>query len=294
MSTCSVTQNLHYDIAMRKWTSLGVVICFAAAVAMAADKEPEYQGHSLSYWASQIDPHVSTVVSINGVAVPPPAHQTAIEGIGTNALPTLLKWIAQEDVADTSCLHPSWGMQAEWCFGILGSAARPAIPQLMALALKFPDRQRYDRCINVLVDLAPDSTPSLKQILDKGPDGKRFTVVEAFALLDTNSATLLLPGVIKCLTGRDENLGWRAAQSLSESSLSPQLILPALTNAVPFASTAGRGRIFRCLYWSKYPAKEAVPILRKSLLSSNTQIRQEATWALQRIAPEVLTNAPAK
>ncbi len=106
---------------------MGVGFYFAAAVAMAADKEPQYQGHSLSYWASQIDPHVGTVISINGVPVPPPAHQTAIQGIGTNALPTLLKWIAQKDVADTSCLHPSHGMRAEWCFGILGPTARPAI-----------------------------------------------------------------------------------------------------------------------------------------------------------------------
>jgi HEAT repeat protein len=106
----------------------------------------------------------------------------------------------------------------------------------------------------------------------------------------TNTAALLLPEVIKCLIqGRDENLGWRAAQSLSESSLQGQLLLPALTNATPIASTRGRRRIFRCLHWSKYPAKEAVPVLRKALLSPDVQLQQEATWALQRIAPEVLT-----
>lgn len=278
---------------MRKWTSVGIGFCFAVAVAMAADKEPQYQGHSLSYWASQIDPHVVTIAAVNGVPVPPPPHQTAIQGIGTNALPTLLKWIAQKDVADTSCLRPSHGMQAEWCFGIIGPAARPAIPQLTALALKFPDRQRYDRCISVLNNLAPESAPSLKKILDNGPDEKRFSIVESFALFDTNTAALLLPGVIRCLVGRTDNLGWRAAQSLSESSLPSQLLLPALTNAVPSASTVGRGRIFRCLYWSKYPAKEAVPVLRKALTDPNSQIRQEAIWALQRIAPEVLTNSTA-
>jgi len=263
-------------------------------VASAASNEPHYQGRSLSDWAKQIDPHVPTLIAINGVPVPPPVEQTAIRTIGTNAIPTLLKWIAQKDPANTSCLHPSKGMQAESCFGILGAAARPAIPQLTALAVKFPDRQRYDRCISILIGLVPEATPNLKQILDNGPDGKRFTVVQSFGLLDTNSAAILLPGVIKCLIGKDENLGWRATQSLSESSLPSQLLLPALTNAMPSASAAARGRIFRCLYWSSYPAKEAVPELRKALSDPNAQIRQEATWALQRIAPEVLNNAPSQ
>jgi len=261
---------------------------------MAADKEPQYQGRSLSYWASQIDPHVATIASINGVPVPPPAHQTAIQAIGTNALPTLLKWIAQKDVADTSCLHPSHGMQAEWCFGILGPAARPAIPKLTELALKYADRQRYDRCISVLANLAPESVPNLKQILANGPDEKRFSVIESFALLDTNSQSILLPEVIKCLVGKDENLGWKAAGELSESSLPDHVVVASLLKVLPSVSTAARGRIFRCLYWSKYPAKEAVTPLRRALSDPNAQIRQEATWALQRIAPEFLTNAPAK
>jgi len=160
--------------------------------------------------------------------------------------------------------------------------------------LKFRDPQRYERCIHVLLDLAPEATPSLKQILDKGPGGKRFTVVERFYLLDTNSQATLLPEVIKCLVGETESLGWRAADSLSQSSLPSQLVLPALLKALPSTSNAARGRVFRCIFWSKYPAKEAVPVLRTALSDRDAQIRQEATWALQRIAPDVLTNARAK
>ncbi len=268
--------------------SLSLGVCCLAVGAGAGLAEPSYQGHNLSYWAGQIDPHAARVIEINGVPVPEPVEETAIRHIGTNALPTLLRWIAQKDEVDAGCSKPSPGMRAQSVFGILGHAAQPAIPQLTALALKFPDRTRYDRCIAMLTGLAPESVPSLVQILAKGPDGKRFSVLDAVSIIDTNSGAILLPGVIKCLTGKSENLGWKAADELSRSTLPGDLVLPALMDAWPTASTAGRGRIFRCLYWSKYPAKEAVPLLRAGLADPDAQIRQEATWALQRIAPEVL------
>ncbi len=63
------------------------------ALAFAADKEPTYDGHALSYWLQRYQESVK--------ARPP--HQDhpdnpekAILAIGTNAIPWLLKWIRYE------------------------------------------------------------------------------------------------------------------------------------------------------------------------------------------------------
>jgi hypothetical protein len=77
---------------MRTRTRLiGALAIFAAFVVTAGEKEPTYNGHSLSEWVAQFDPHVAYLAS------QPPAYIVAIGHIGKNALPILLKWMAEKD-----------------------------------------------------------------------------------------------------------------------------------------------------------------------------------------------------
>jgi HEAT repeat protein len=272
---------------------LTLLACCAACLAVAREKEPTYNGRSLSEWTAEIDPHGGYIVSH------PPPYVVAIEHMGTNALPLLLKWMSEKDppVVPKPHLAPCFNMtrseQAAAALGILGETARPAIPQLTKLAMTLTDRDRYDRCIEVLADIGPDSLPSFITILTKGTTGRRFSAIENLAVFQTN-AVVALPAVINCLVGRNEELGWKAADELSRLKIPSTTVVPALTNALPTASAPARARILRCLYWLDAPAREAVPAIRAALSDPNREVRTNALYAAQRIAPELLIHPAPK
>ncbi len=264
-----------------------LLTCFAAFVSAAGGEEPSYHGHSFSEWAGQLDPHLAYEVHH-----PPPA-VVAIRHVGTNALPILLKWISEKDPNGTSCLLPSNGTRAVMALSILGDAACPAVPELTKLAMTLPDRERYHRCIQALAYIGPKSLPSFITILTKGRPGACFSAIEWLPVFHSN-AVVALPAVIKCLAGKNDEVGWKAADELSRLDVPSAILVPALTNALPSASAPARARILRCLFWLDPPARAAGPAIRAALIDPRRQVREEATIALQKIAPELLPNAPPK
>jgi hypothetical protein len=264
------------------------VAILVAATANAADKEPSYQGRTLTEWTRDIDPHSAVIVGHE------PPEWNAIAHMGTNAIPTLLRWMAEKDPPEPQKpnLAPCYTLvrseRAELAFHILGETARPAIPELTRLAISMQDPDRADRCINALAYIGPASLPSFTRIMMNGTYRAQFSALEWFAAVDADK-TPAVPAMIKCLTGKHEDLGFRAAQTLSESSIPEATLVPALTNALKTASPAGRARIYRCLFWLHVPARAAVPAIRAGLSDANRDVRTNAVYAAQRIAPELLT-----
>jgi HEAT repeat protein len=213
--------------------------------------------------------------------------------MGTNAIPTLLKWMAEKDPPEPQKpnLAPCYTLvrseRAELAFNILGETAQPAIPELTRLALTTRDPERADRCISALASAGPASLPSFIKIMTNGSYRARFSALENLPALHVDY-TSAMPAMIKCLTGKNEDLGFRAAQSLSESPIPEATLVPALTNALKTASPAARARIYRCLCWSQVPARAAVPAIRAGLSDPNSDVRTNAIYAAQRIAPELL------
>lgn len=257
-----------------KLGTLLIALKFLVFVAIGSDLKPSYGGRSFSEWASQLDPHMPIAVGQE------PPEVVAIGHIGTNALPILVQWISQKDPAGTSCLHPSRGMQAVMGFGILGSTARPTIPKLTRLAMSLPDRERYERCVQALACIGPESLPSFNTFLTKGHPEIQFSAIGWLPAFHTN-AVVVMPAVIRCLTGRNKEVGWKAADELSRLDIPAPVLIPALTNALPSASASARARILRCLLWIGPPARGAVPAIRAALKDSNRLVREEATNALQ-------------
>ena len=137
----------------------GAVVCACAflllwsSVAAAADQEPSYKGRSLSRWLADIFPG-----QLHTGPYPP---EGAVRAMGTNAIPTLLKWISYQASSSPASRsrsgEPPFGpeheptMTAEECakrsvyaFRFLGAVARPAIPQLTRLARSSSDQQRAE------------------------------------------------------------------------------------------------------------------------------------------------------
>jgi HEAT repeat protein len=274
-----------------RWYFFYVAIVVAATT-NAADEEPYYKGRKLTEWTRDIDPHVAVALGYE------PPEWIAITCMGTNAIPTLLRWMAEKDPPEPQkpnlapCYTIVRSERAKLAFHILGETARPAIPELTRLALTTRDPERADRCIDALAYIGPTSLPSFIQIMTNGSYRAQFSAVESLPAVGADY-TPAMPALIKCLTGKHEDLGSRAAQTLTESSIPEATLVPALTNALTTASPAGRARIYRCLCWLQVPARAAVPAIRAGLSDPNGDVRTNASYAAKRIAPELL-NRPSR
>jgi hypothetical protein len=273
-----------------RW-SIFYAALLVAATSNAADKEPSYKGRTLTEWTRDIDPHFAVIVGQE------PPEWLAIRSMGTNAIPTLLKWMAEKDPPEPQkpnlapCYTVVRSKRAELAFDILGETARPAIPGLTRLALNTRDPERADTCISALGSIGPASLPSFIKIMTNGTYRARFAAFDYLPAVHADN-TPAMPAMIKCLTGKDGDLGFRAAQTLSESSIPEATLVPALTNALKTASPAARARIYRCLFWSEVPARAAIPAIRAGLSDPNANVRTNAVYAAQRIAPKLLTHRP--
>src|SRR6516164_3384536 len=89
---------------MRKYRKVLIVtgcavLAMTVAVLLGRDREPYYRGRSLSKWLDVYCENVMTQHAPESTEA-----RQAIQAIGTNAVPFMLKWIRQEP--------PSWGKSA--------------------------------------------------------------------------------------------------------------------------------------------------------------------------------------
>jgi hypothetical protein len=152
-------QNLHAVPVMskrQKWFLLlgGVVVAIALMALVTQDREPSYQGRSLSNWIASYDPSNLEIDSTTNQVI-----AAAMRQFGTNALPFLLQWLRYETPRSgvkstlrslvrklpygmTPDALASWAhidqqefraFSAVAAFALLGDDARPAIPELSKL-----------------------------------------------------------------------------------------------------------------------------------------------------------------
>ena len=263
--------------------------CLAAGAAIAAEEGPSYQDRTLTDWTRDIDPHLPWSVDKEPYA--------AVSSIGTNAIPTLLAWLTEEDPPEpqkpnrAACYTLVRSERAVWGFRILGAAAQPAIPELTRLARTTPDPERAGRCIDALALIGPASLPGFIEILTNGTYRAKFSAVGRLSEVSFDY-TPAMPALIACLTGENKQLAFRAARALCLSSIDEATLVPALTNALQGASPPARALVFNCLRSLDVPARAAVPAIRAGLSDSDRAVRTNAIWAAERIAPELLI--PAK
>src|SRR6266850_2573494 len=162
---------------MRKRVKIALIILLFAVVGMvvwraARSSEPVYQGKQLSRWLDEAF----------WTGGPNTQMTTAIQSMGTNALPTLLKMINSRDSRFRSALvmysrRPSrvlfrvhsaqdYHWMAMWGFNALGPTGKPALPALINL-LNHGDedaRAAAAYCLGV-IGPAKEAVPALTQCL---------------------------------------------------------------------------------------------------------------------------------
>lgn len=99
-----------------------------------------------------------------------------------------------------------------------------------------------------------------------------------------------VPLVTSWLTNRDPVLVGRAASVLGWWQVEPELVVPALA-ACCLASPGSAGRLEAVMALGKFgqQAKPALPSLFEALNDSDAFVRAQATNAIWKVAPELLT-----
>ena len=306
---------------MRKQRNLLFLsVCLLAALVLVAvpfrSREPRYQGHSLSYWLTL---YGETLWHEGG----DPKAKEAITHIGTNALPFFLEWIRHEPQPSgfrtaagsffrkvPNAITPEalvrWACEDEaeskaqdamHAFALLGPQARTALPKLFKLMNDASATNASLRAALALAYIGKDALPLfLAQIANTNALHRADAVVLINMCDDlTTDAGPTLPVLIQCLIDNDTNVVKEAALVLHEYDLKPGLILPALTNCLGTSTNSLlRSRVFWVLGRIGCQARPAQPFLVAALQDADANVRKQATNALLRIAPEVLTNAPVQ
>lgn len=280
----------------------GIALIVCLGVWITQDREPCYQGRSLSEWIQ-----IRTFPSPGLDQLTPEARE-AIRHIGTNAIPTALHWLNYEpsrlghymtvllnrlptSVRPSLKQRADRGLDAAEVFAVLGPDGRSAVHELTRLAMTTSSEARAYRCINALMGIGPDVIPAFNAILANPHSKGRFIAAGYLVRFSTN-ASPAIPVLIKSLDDNDELVAMRAAATLGELRLSNAVVIPALS--AHLRSTSARRRVAAAVGLTGFgrAAEPAVPQLRQALGDTSDTVRESATNALMNIAPEALTNAP--
>jgi HEAT repeat protein len=269
---------------MRKRLAIAVaVLVFAALVATVwhsrPPPEPVYQGRPLSDW---LDDYIHAVpVGYSAYAAAEAAQRparTAVRTIGTNAIPFLLDMVRRPDDSRlrlllrkaNSMIHGRFHIPSAWQvrnegiagFKALGAEASNAVPALIQIHEENPAfRYPVACCLGAIGPPAEDSIPILLSDITNSDGGTRY---------------------------------W-AAYALGQIHSRPEIVVPALTNALVHESTPGIVMDYFDVLATYGPtAKSAVPVLRAYLNGQTNEAsasmdagsqRMAAAW-IQKIDPQ--------
>lgn len=303
----------------RKWLSLSacVIAAIVLAVVLTREREPSYQGRSLSSWLKDYTAELDN----------PPEEQPAKEAIrhiGTNALPYLLKWTSYESphfgisralktllprIPDAITPEAMWRWAyavrkktraeiAATAYALVGDQARLAIPDLVKL-MNDPKRpEASGRAVAALAYIGKDALPEITAQLANPDAPNRAKVVTMCGLIPVlaTNVDVILPLLIRCLDDHDPQVRVQTARSLGRIAerygLQPATVVPALTNCLRTdSSIALRQSVVRALGNYGHHARDAVPQLLQMTDDPVHFVRITVTNALMKIAPESITHS---
>ena len=280
---------------MRKWVKIALVICaFTLAGQITwhvlAPGEPAYHGKSLRYWLKGYH-------AANGSwnTATPQAADEAVRHLGTNAIPVLLKMLAEKDsasdirllrwshtwrrwagklplvhVSPIPHLHSYESIEALQAFRALGSAGVGAVPELTRQLDLSPPPGNQGTIELVLAFIGPaakEAVPALLRRLQDVSPNTRGNSLFALGCIHADSE-LVVPEATKALGDPDPHVRTEAATALRAYGTKAHSSVPALVEAV----------------------KQYSPVQQASLLDPDDPVIA-AKEALKAIDPEVAAKA---
>jgi hypothetical protein len=192
------------EIHIEAWRKRILLACGILAIGLTwaltakRERETSYRGRTVSQWLARIDKgHWGAW------------DEAPIRAIGTNAIPSCLKWISYQDspvrnrftnfverfspalgrwlTRRLSALPGGRANRVVEVFRILGPQARIAIPELTRLAQTSFEPARANRCVKSLGFIGPDAIPSLLILATNSPPHTRWPAIWKLADFGTNA-----------------------------------------------------------------------------------------------------------
>jgi len=290
--------------------SLACGVAFVSTLHSAQDVDPVYHGKSLAQWLD----------AANGSArgtLENEAARLAIQEIGTNGLPYLVKALAnghsvsrdtpipmgesnaKDDPAKVTIVlrqgltaADARAASAAYGFYVLGPAASPAVPALASL-LNQSNKIVSTRAMEALVEIGKEGIPPLIAVLKDEQHANRgfasFCIRKMCMRPSTRTNMAVeLPVVMRCLKDKDKSVVAPAAAALGLLRLEPGICVPALADLLKHTDWSVRQNAADSLRRFGEDARPALPALLSALHDPARLVRMEATNTIRNIAPEVL------
>jgi hypothetical protein len=293
----------------KRWVillALGLLLAIAVAFQLGrSQREPEFEGKSLSQWAT---------VWVNSPGDSQRALEVAIHHMGTNALPCLVEWLDDGPL-------PPWKTRAlkvmakfpkrfggnyalnelvvrarekvfrfyfaSEAFRILGDEALPATPDLLMMAMKPGSRRRGANAAGILIQFGPALHPQLITILRCPNASGRRPVIDHFRQIGATAvgtnASPVVEGLVLCLKDGDPMIRGEAILALGDLMLRPDFAVPALVKTCADADPAIRAAALGALSHYGPAARPARAAIIAALHDPDAEVRAVADMALQKI-----------
>jgi HEAT repeat protein len=300
---------------MRKRASVVTLLVCGLAAALVAtlllnrDDTPRYQELSLTEWyhiwrRAEGGFHDSRYSKADAVE--------AIRQIGTNALPALLKQTRRQPYTQFSVAQmliytlptdlvrtrtaQSLALSTDpinpvAIFRILGSEARPAIPELTNLLLSATNRASVKLPASCLAAIGEEGVAPLVAALADPQlpccqEAAFYFRVHEDWYRGTNLA-IAVPVLANLVTNADPDLAYTSILALGSIKLEPQISVPALAQALRHRDRSVRTTALGALAQFGKPAR---PVLTNALMDPDIQIRIAATNLMLLLDPGSHTN----
>ncbi len=249
------------------------------------EPEPVYQGKSLSVWLENYDPYNTKRSSQQSIAT-----QTAIQTMGTNAIPTMLRMLRTPNLP--------W---KNWLFALA--------QKQHVIKIKYVEPWRnYERAAYGLQALGPraaDAVPELLKMFDQYP-GAQMALARDIAYIGPD-AKMAVPSLLRHTTSKDSDTRANSLYALGQIHAEPDLTVPVLINGLqdPDPGVGASAAMGLGAFGPK--AKAAVPALVKFIESkappTTTNNAALSSWwlyvkgtalqSLQQIDPEAAAKVAA-
>jgi hypothetical protein len=253
--------------------------------------EPVYQGKPLRAWLQQYYDESSLAYEeelLYGRRRSPQSPnerlaraEEAIQQIGVDGLPTLLRMLGQEPWSPYE-KFVRYLQRRSWL-------KSPSVPHDDSLA---------KHGFYVLASKARPAVPALLRMVNKGDVGVQRSAMEALGNIGPE-AQEAVPGLIQRIAQTNNQVHWFAINALGKIHSNPELVVPALTNSLATAvSTSREGSLtvrLDLIALGKFGQKadSAVPAILRFVKDPDLDIQDAAIEALKSIDPAAAAKAGA-
>jgi hypothetical protein len=289
------------------WLALAVSVgIFAPAMLLSHDSQPSYGGYTLSEWLDEY--YVVSRDDINNDSPKTEAYY-ALRAIGTNALPTLLRWVAHEPTEPSQQLQrlvrklPNPIYQSRFIqdflmrdrrpnfwhqgFLILGPQANGAVPELTRLMRSSKAQDDGFSAALALAYIGPAGLAPLEAAAADTHARCRISAISALGDMGAN-ALPAVPLLIQSLDSTNPEVSGMAAsalQCLQIRDALPLETMPSLVPALHSPDALTRVRIAEMLAKFSPERPAALQVLHDALNDPDESARSEATNAFEQIPP---------